>query len=577
MAQQRAHGTRRVWLPAAFLGAFALVIVTRLVWVQVVKHAEYAAAAAAELTQDNTVYARRGTILDRNGNVLAASIDTWDVYVSARAWRETQRAEPGSKKIGDALHMDAAAVRALVQGKTGDVLIKRDVDFETGRQLEAEGLPGVVLLPNTMRVYPEGDVGASVLGFTGLDNTGLAGIEASYNGDLQGEPGKLIYERDTTGEPIPFGRHVAIEPKPGKDLVLTIDRFLQRRAEESLDAAIKQHRAQGGAIIMMDPMSGEILALATKPGLQYSTLDLSDPKQTELFRNRAVTDLYEPGSVMKIVTTAAAIDQGLVTPETTYVDNGYVQVYDRVIKNWDDSVYGLQSMTGVLQNSINTGAVFMAMKLGEEKFHRYTDAFGFGQPTGIDLMGEADGLVRKPGDESLDPPYSPVDLATQSFGQAISVTPIQMISAVATVINGGNVIKPHLLKATVDAEGHRTDVRPEILRRAISEQTSQTLKQMLNAVVDPVGRVHPGKPKDYTAGGKSGTANVPDRGYDDRQVASFVGFAPLDHPKVLIMVKLDQNADLMTGTMAAAPVFAALADETLHYLNELPDAKQVSR
>jgi cell division protein FtsI/penicillin-binding protein 2 len=281
---------------------------------------------------------------------------------------------------------------------------------------------------------------------------------------------------------------------------------------------------------------------------------------------------------MKVITAAAAIDQGLVSPDTTYVDTGVVNVHGVLINNWDNSVYGQQTMTGVLEHSINTGAVFMVDKLGEPAFHRYLDAFGFGKPTGIDLLGEADGIIRTP-DKDWDPPWSPVDLATQSFGQSISVTPIQMISAIAATINGGVLIRPHLVKATVDRDGTRHDVQPQVLGRAISEQTSATMRAMLNAVVDPKGRFHPGKPRDYTAGGKSGTANIPiPNGYDDRQVASFVGFAPLEHPRVLVLVKLDQNADLMTGTQAAAPIFASLADQALHYLNVMPDArKQVSR
>jgi cell division protein FtsI/penicillin-binding protein 2 len=271
---------------------------------------------------------------------------------------------------------------------------------------------------------------------------------------------------------------------------------------------------------------------------------------------------------MKVVTTAAAIDQGAVTPDTTYVDQGVVYLYDTAIRNWDFNVYGTQTMTGVLQNSINTGAVFMVEKLGATIFQRYLDAFGFGRPSGIDLTGEAAGIIRRPSDKG----WSPVDLATQSFGQSISVTPMQMISAIATAINGGKVIRPHLVRAIVSAEGRREDVKPEVLGQAIKPETSATMRQMLYAVVNP-GRFHPGKPRDYSAGGKSGTANVPiPNGYDDHQVASFVGFAPADNPKILVLIKLDENADLMTGTQAAAPVFARMADDILHYMNVRPDA-----
>ncbi|MGI8926026.1 MAG: peptidoglycan D,D-transpeptidase FtsI family protein [Tepidiformaceae bacterium] len=574
MPQQRAPGAVRVWLPAAVLTAFAIAICVQLVRVQVFEHERYAAEARVERRGNATFFARRGSILDRNGSPLATSVDTWDIYVSPRAWKDRERAAQASAALGDILRMDAAAIRATVAGNTGgDQRVAQDVAYETGVALMRAGIAGVVALPNTARTNPEGDLAASVLGLIGQDNTGLAGLEAQYNDVLQGKAGRAIYERDSTGEPIPFGQYIAINPVPGKDVVLTIDRYLQRLAEEQLAEAVKKHRAAGGTIIMIEPQTGDILALATLPGLKYSTLDLSDRAQTDaLLRNWAVTDLYEPGSVMKVVTTAAAIDAGLVSPDTSYIDNGIVSIHGTPIRNWDFNVYGPQTMTGVLQNSINTGAVFMAEKLGETRFHQYLDAFGFGRPTGIDLSGEAAGIVRRPWDRD----WSPVDLATQSFGQSISVTPLQMIAAVAAAINGGKLVQPRLVKATIAPDGTREDVAPTVSGRAISQETSATMRRMLEAVVNP-GWYHPGKPKNYTAGGKSGTANVPVwNGYDDRQVASFIGFTPADQPKVLILVKLDQNRDLLTGTMAAAPVFARLADATLAYMNVRPDAPKLA-
>jgi cell division protein FtsI/penicillin-binding protein 2 len=557
------------------MGLFALAVFTRLIQLQVIEHDRYADAADAELSASNTIYARRGAILDRNGHVLAASVDTWDVYVSARSWREEADAQAASEAIGAALGVDPAALRVEVAGaETIDVLVARDVAYEVGNDLAELRLPGVSFAPNTARVNPEGDTAASILGFIGLDNTGLAGVEAAWNETLQGKPGKVIYERDTTGERIPFGDHLAVAPQPGNDVELTIDRHLQRKCEEYLEAAIEQHEAKkGGTILMMNPQTGEILCLATAPALKFSELDdldLSNPDDLALLKNRAVTDTYEPGSVMKVVTAAAAIDRGLVSPGTTYVDNGVVDVEGIEIRNWDFQHYGTQTMTGVLQHSINTGAVYMASLLGEDAFHEYLDAFGFGRPTGVDLMGEAGGIVRRPDDED----WSPVDLATQSFGQSISVTPLQMTAAVAAVINGGNLIRPHIVRALVEPDGDRREVRPRVVGRAISEQTSDTLREMMNQVVDPEGRVHPGNPRLYTAGGKSGTANIPiyqGVGYNDQQIASFIGFAPLNEPEILVLVMLDDNRDGATGTEAAAPVFALLADEALGYLGIAPD------
>ena len=424
MAQQRPHGTRRVWLPAAAFGLFAAAIGVRLVQLQVLEHDYYAAKAREELLGNDTIYAQRGTILDRNGGVLATSVTTWDIYVNVRVWKDDAAANKAAAELAPFLKTTPTALRSLVSSAESlDARVYHDLSYEAGIELIKRKVPGVIALSNTARINPEGDVASSVLGFIGTENTGLAGIEAAYNEVLQGQPGRAIYERDTTGDPIPYGQHTVTQPKPGEDLVLTIDRVLQEMAEQYLADGMKEHRAKGGSIIVMDPMTGEILALATSPGLKFSSLeeDLSGggDDALSLLRNRAVTDLYEPGSVMKIITAAAAIDAGVVGPNTEYVDTGIVYIENVPLKNWDDGSYGKQTMTGVLQNSINSGAVFMQQALGTKRFQQYLDAFGFGKPTGVDLQGEASGIFRRPEDDG----YSPVDVATQSFGQSISVTP----------------------------------------------------------------------------------------------------------------------------------------------------------
>ena len=542
----------------------------RLVQVQVLEHDRYAKTAEDELRAVQQVFGRRGAILDRNGNVLATSIDTWDIYISAQAWKDPVKAEKAATQLAKALRIEKESLKANVRAhEYGDLLVSRDVAYETGRELLEAKVAGLVALPNSARVNPDGDTGASLLGLTGADNTGLAGVEASQNETLQGKPGRAIFERDTTGEPIPFGTHLTEDPQQGKDIILTIDRYLQKLVEREIDAAVKEHRARGGTIIIMDPNSGEILAQATTPRLKYSSLDLSDPKQMELLKNTAVTDLYEPGSVMKVITAASAIDAGAVSPDTTYVDTGVVHIYETQLRNWDGHVYGQQTMTGVLQNSINTGAVFMMQAMREQKFVAYLDRFGFGKPTGIELQGEPGGIFRKPDDRG----WSPVDAATQSFGQAISVTPIQMVTAFAAAINGGNLLKPRLVKGVVGADGHVQATAPAIVSQPIRPATSAQVRYMLEQVVMPPERYHQGRPKLYTAGGKSGTANIPvTNGYNDRQIASFIGFAPVESPRVVILVKLDDNADGLTGQVAAGPVFARLVDQVLSFLDVQPSA-----
>lgn len=573
MAQRKATGTRRVWLPAILFGGLAACICVRLVYLQVFQHSHYAALAREEQSASTTQFARRGSILDRNGNALATSVETWDIYISSRAWKDPLKADEAATKLATLLGMDATSLKQRVATATTiDVRVATDVEYSVGQEILAQSLTGVVAHPNTDRVNPEGDLGASFLGFIGADNSGLAGLESYFNEQLQGKVGRVVFERDTTGDPIPYGHYIAEEPTPGADIVLTVDRYLQQLAEKRLDEAIAKHRAKGGSITIMDPNTGEILALASRPGLKYSELeklDLSKEEDLALLNNRPVTDLYEPGSVMKVITAAAAIDAGVVTPNSGYVDTGeYVFEDGTTLKNWSDLTYGPSTMTDVLINSINTGAIYMANLLGTDRFIHYIDAFGFGQPSGVDLPGEATGIMRRPEDEG----WTKVDEATQSFGQAISVTPIQMITAIAATINGGKLLTPHIVKAYVESDGTRHEVPTEVRSNPISAKTSEQVREMLGKVVY-VG--HPAHPKLYTAGGKSGTANVAvTNGYNDVQIASFVGFAPLENPKILILVKLDQNADLLTGAAAAGPVFGQLVDDVLTYMNVDPSAQQ---
>ena len=573
MTEPRAGRSRRLLVPAALATLGCAGLLGRVVYIQVYQHDVLSAEAQAELEVDNTIYARRGAILDRNGDVLATSVATWDIYVRAKDWTLPEDAIAGSTAIATALRMDAAQLRAKVAAVgTGDVKIATDVDYDTGKALIDAKVKGLEALGNTKRVKPNGDIGASIIGLLGYDNSGIAGMESSLNRVLAGLPGRVFFERDTTGDPIPYAQHVTHDPEQGKDIVLTIDRVLQDMAEKALNDAVVAHRAKGGTVIMMDPYTGDILALATNPSLRYSTLNLDDNGQLALLKNAAVTDLYEPGSVMKVVTAAAAIDAGVVTADTWYHDSGSVKIgTDTELKNFDNGSYGDQTMTGVLQHSINTGAVFMAQKLGATAFSRYLERFGFGSTSGIELSGEPEAIFRRPDDNA----WTEVDLATQSFGQSISVTPVQMTTAFAAVINGGNLIQPRLVRATIDAQGRREDIPVKVRGQAISAQTSATLREMMREVVDPPdgSYYHPGNPRDYTAGGKSGTANIPvPNGYNDTQIASFIGFAPFDSPRLLIMVKLDNNADLLTGTTAAAPIFADLVDRSLAYLKVRPDA-----
>ncbi len=305
----------RLWAVALVLGMSATGLVARLAYLQVVQHPQYAAEALGEHIGQRTLPAHRGAILDRNGYPLATSVDTWDVFIDRKVWADERTALRYAERLAPLLGRTPAEIFSATGGEErATVLLARQVDYDTGRKVAEAGIPGVILQQSSRRVYPEGDAAGPLLGFTGRDGNGLAGVEADLDAALTGQPGTVWYERDSLGNPIPFGYRRQVDPVPGHDVVLTIDRVIQRMAERELDDAIRRTKAKGGTVIVQDPRTGAILAMATRPAFSRASLDLNDPKQLELVRNRAVTDQYEPGSVFKLVTMAAALDSCKVTP-----------------------------------------------------------------------------------------------------------------------------------------------------------------------------------------------------------------------------------------------------------------------
>jgi cell division protein FtsI/penicillin-binding protein 2 len=413
-------------------------------------------------------------------------------------------------------------------------------------------------------------VGSALLGFLGRDHQGLAGLEADLDDVLAGTPGAIYFERSAAGQPIAFGQS-RIEPgEPGADVRLTIDRYIQRLVETELDFQMKAHGASGGTIIVMDPKTGAILAMASRPSFKLSSLDLNAPN-FDIYRNRAVTDLYEPGSVVKVLTMAAAIDLGLVTPNTTYNDTGTVEKGGYTFKNWDFSANGIQTMTQVLQKSLNTGAIWVSDRLGPDKLYDYFQRYGFGQSTHSGLGGESEGLVRT----NKDPNWYPADLATNSYGQGIAATPLQVITAISSVINGGKLMRPYIVSEVNSPEEHRV-FDPVVVRQTVSPATSATMVEMMHQVVDGVAG-HRAQVKGYDVGGKTGTTlvSIPTGYALDSTLATFVGFAPVEDPAMIMLVKIDQPKDDPLGGIVAAPVFGKLAPQILSYLNVPPNDVRV--
>ena len=560
----------RLGVVFAVLCLLALGLVGRLAYWQVAEGVRLKSKVVKQHELDLTVPARRGSIYDRGGDLLAGSVSVDFVYAQPP---QVRRPEEAAALLAPVLGVPAEQLLPVLADKSRPyvrLLGGRKVTPEVSRKVAELRIPGIFLEPTTQRTYPGGQIAAHLLGFVDHQGVGWYGLEGQYGGDtggpVGGTPGRLRAERDTAGNEIAFSDRHWQPPVDGFDLILTIDRTIQYVAERELDRAIAQHHASGGTVIVMDPKSGAVLAMASRPGFDPNRFD-EFAKQTELFANPAVSLLYEPGSTFKIITMAAALAERMVTPETTYNDSGVLSIGGYTIRNWDHKANGVTNMTQLLEKSSNIGASWLALsKLGADRFYRYVTAFGFGQPTGVDLQGEGRGLVR----DNKSRLWSEVDLATNSFGQAISVTPLQMVTAVSAIANGGIMMKPYVVEQVRDpATGNVVDeTRPQIVRQVLPRDAAQALLTMLHGAAEngeTRGTLVPG----FKVAGKTGTAQIPDLvngGYDSSlTIASFIGAVPADDPQFVILVKIDKPTTEPWGSLIAKPAFAVIAQEITRY------------
>lgn len=569
-------GTRLMILGGLFL-LLGLALTARVVQVQIVDGDHYRAQAREEHFGQQEIRAPRGAILDRNGFPLATTVAAFDVFVNAADWQDIEVARKAADFIAPVISTEAKPVKpeelvnAVRKQEKGLYLAYSGLDYDKGVGLHDADAPGLRVVATERRYYPEGDLASTLIGFVGRDHVGLTGIEADFDPELGGTPGTIYFERDVVGNKIAIGsERIGQQPEPGGDIQLTIDRYIQRLIEGELEARLASTGALGGTIIVMDPKTGAVLGMASRPGFKLSQLDLNDPDQ-RLFRNRAVTDLYEPGSVFKTLTAAAAINEGLVSPDSTYRDDGYVQIGTSVIRNWDYSANGTTSVTQILRRSLNTGAVWLAQKLGPEKFYAYLRSWGIGQTTGVGLSGDPEALVRT----NQDDDWSEVDLATNSYGQGVAASPLQVITAIASLVNGGKLMRPYIVQQAETPEGVRT-FDPVVVRQVVTPETAAAVADMMKQVVEGAPG-HLAAVKGYHVGGKTGTtteADIEDEGISNGNIASFIGFAPADDPQMIMLVKLDFREDRLGGQVSA-PVFSALAPSILAYLGVRPEGPQL--
>ena len=555
---------RRTVLVFAMASLCFLAVIFRLGWLQFVKGNELQTKAESLRIREKPVAASRGDILDRNGNKLAVSITADSIAVSPPEIKADEQEEV-AKFLSETLELDYDTVMKKVSSGRSFEWIKRKVDFATSEKIQEKDFKGVSIIQETQRFYPEGQLAANVLGFAGIDNQGLDGIEISLDDILKGKDGSTIAEYDAKSRQIPQAVHRYNSPVDGYNVSLTIDETIQYFCERELDLLMaSENKPKGAVAVVMRPKTGEILAMASRPTYdpnnygQYESVD---------FRNKAVVDSYEPGSTFKILVSAAALEEGLVTPEERFYDPGYIKVGVEKIKCWRHyRPHGSQSFTEVVQNSCNPGFVEIGLRLEKKEkglLYKYLRAFGIGSTTGIRLPGESAGIMTK--EEDL----RDINIATISIGQGIAVTPLQLVTAVSAVANGGVLMAPQVVREITDDDGNViTPFTPKEVRRVVSKQTADTMCEILETVVSK-GTGRTGYVEGYRVGGKTGTAQKAGKGgyQDGKYVASFIGLAPVNNPELVILVAVDEPSGPSTGGGAVAgPIFQKIMEDSLHYL-----------
>jgi len=541
-------------------------LVVRLAWIQFVTGKELQARAIDSRLRNIDVKAKRGIIYDQNGSPLAISVSADSVYAVPSQVRRSKKIEEIAAKLAEVLELDKEEVKKKLNKHVAFEWIKRRVPDEKIKQLKELDLPGINFVEENRRYYPKGKLAAHILGFAGIDNQGLNGIELTYDKELKGVSGKIMIEYDAAGREIPNAMHRYIPPIDGHSLYLTIDETIQYIAERELDQMMKIKQAKRGAIIVMDVKTGGILALANSPAFDPNNFADYD-KST--WRNFAVSDAYEPGSTFKTVVTSAAMEENVVSINDRFYCPGYIKIGKEIIKCWRSyRPHGSQSFIEGVQNSCNPVFVTLGLRLGKELFFKYLSGFGFGKKTGIELPGEATGIL-VPKSRAKD-----IDLGTMAIGQANAVTPIQLVRAVAAIANDGWLMKPQLVKEIRDFEGNLIrEIKPEPVRQVISKQISEKVRYILETVVSE-GTGKNARIEGYKVAGKTGTAQkiLPGGGYSHSEyVASFVGFAPADKPRIACLVIVDSPQGVYYGGTVAAPVFKNVVRDTLRYLEIPPE------
>lgn len=555
----------RIRLVLFFITCVVFIMTIRLGYVQFVLGEEITEKAVESWLRDISFQPDRGKILDVKGRELTTNETAASVILIPQQIKDK---EETAKHLADILNISEADAMAYVSKQASSVRIHpegRKINKEQELALKQLNLPGVYLAKDSKRHYPHDDFLSHVLGFTGIDNQGLTGLELVYDEKLKGKSGSFSYFSDAKGGKIPNLENVYIPPKDGLHLKTTIDLDIQTIVERELNYAEYKYRPDGAIAIVVDPKSGEVLAMSSRPN--FSPAHYQKVPSSVFNRNLPIWSTFEPGSTFKIITLAAALEENLIDLEKDrFFDHGHITVGGARLRCWKKGGHGSQTLLEVVENSCNPGFVHIGQMLGEKKLFSYIQRFGFGEKTGIDLQGEGTGIIFKP--EQV----GPVELATTSFGQGVSVTPIQQVMAVSAAVNGGYLYEPYIAKEWIDPQTEEVVEKnePKLKRRVLSEETSKKIREALESVVAN-GTGRPAYIDGYRVGGKTGTAQKvgPDGRYmANNHIVSFIGFAPADDPELVVYVAIDNPKNtIQFGGVVAAPIVRQIIHDSLKLKN----------
>lgn len=569
MQYNRIYHRRKIMTLFILLTAAFVFLFGRLIYLMVWRADHYSELATQLHERERSIKAARGRILDRNGEVLA---DNKTVCTISVIYNQIENPEEVIEVLSKELDLSEETVRKKVEKYSSMERVKSNVDKEIGDRIREYDLPGVKVDEDYKRYYPYGELGSKVLGFTGADNQGIVGLEVVYEDALQGQPGTILTVTDAAGIEVERMGERRIEPVPGNDLRISLDRNIQTYATQLASQAMETKQAESVYILVMNPQTGEIYACVNVPEFDLNNPyelpegtpeDLTAEQKQDIlnntWRNGCINDTYEPGSTFKIITAAAGLESGVVTPESSFSCPGFIIVDDRKIRCHKVGGHGSEDFVHATMNSCNPVFITVGLRMGVEQYYQYFEQFGLKTKTGVDLPGEAGTIMHKMED------MGNVELATVSFGQSFQLTPIQLLTTASSIINGGKRITPHLGLEAIDSEGNVVETfEYPVTEGIVSEETSATMREILEKVVSEGGGKN-GQVEGYRVGGKTATSQTLPRG-TGRYIASFIGFAPADDPQVIAIAIVTNPQGVYYGGQVSAPIVRQLFENILPYL-----------